>query len=67
LSCVRVERDPLGQRDRAEEGTIRDDVGAGAVMMVLQGICTACDQLGSRDDANGAVTLVLDGLRRRAS
>jgi hypothetical protein len=50
-----------------EEGTIRDDVGAGAVMMVLQGICTACDQLGSRDDADGAVTLVLDGLRRRAS
>ena len=50
-----------------EEGTIRDDVRAGAVMMVLQGICTACDQLGSRDDADGAVTLVLDGLRRRAS
>jgi AcrR family transcriptional regulator len=50
-----------------EEGTIRDDVGAGAVMMVLQGICTGCDQLGSRDDADGAVTLVLDGLRRRAS
>ena len=49
-----------------EEGTIRDDVGAGAVMMVLQGICTACDQLGSRADADGAVTLVLDGLRRRA-
>ena len=51
-----------------EEGTIRDDVGAGAVMMVLQGICTACgDQLGARDDADGAVTLVLDGLRRRAA
>ena len=47
-----------------EEGTIRDDVGAGAVMMVLQGICAACDQLGPRDDADGAVTLVLDGLRR---
>lgn len=51
----------------AAEGTIREDVGAGAVMMVLQGICTACgDQLGSRADADGAVTLVLDGLRRRA-
>ncbi|GAA2875444.1 TetR family transcriptional regulator [Actinoplanes cyaneus] len=50
-----------------EEGTIRDDVGAGAVMMVLQGICTACDEPGSREDADGAVTLLLDGLRRRPS
>jgi AcrR family transcriptional regulator len=50
-----------------EEGTIRDDVGAGAVMMVLQGISTAYDRPGSRDDADGAVTLVLEGLRRRAS
>ena len=31
-----------------EEGTVRDDVGAGAVMMVLQGICAACDHPGSR-------------------
>jgi AcrR family transcriptional regulator len=51
----------------AEEGTIRDDVGAGAVMLVLQGICTACAQPGSRNDADGAVTLAIDGLRRRAS
>lgn len=50
----------------AEDGTLRDDVGAGAVMMVLQGICTACDQPGSRVDADGAVTLVIDGLARRA-
>lgn len=50
-----------------EEGAVRDDVGAGAVMMVLQGICTDCDRPGSRDDADGAVTLVLDGLRSRAS
>ncbi|EXG81873.1 TetR/AcrR family transcriptional regulator [Cryptosporangium arvum] len=49
-----------------EEGTIRDDVGAGAVMMALQGICTACSEPGSRDDADGTVTLVVDGLRRRA-
>jgi AcrR family transcriptional regulator len=49
----------------AEQGTIRDDVGAGTVMMVLNGICTAFDQPGSRPDADGAVTLVLDGLRRR--
>jgi AcrR family transcriptional regulator len=48
-----------------EEGTIRDDVSAGAVMMVLQGVCTVGDEPGFRDDADGAVTLVLDGLRRR--
>ncbi|MCC2307937.1 TetR/AcrR family transcriptional regulator [Cellulomonas chengniuliangii] len=47
-----------------KDGTIRDDVGAGAVMMVLEGICTACAQPGSRDDADGAIALVLDGLRR---
>ena len=46
-----------------EEGTIRDDVGADAVMMILQGICTACDQPGTRDSADGAVTIALDGLR----
>jgi len=50
-----------------DEGSIRDDVGAGAVMMVLQGICAGCDRPGSRADADGAVTLMLDGLRRRAS
>ncbi len=50
-----------------EEGVIRDDVGVGAVMMTLQGICTACGHPGSRADADGTVTLVLDGLRRRAS
>ena len=49
------------------EGTVRDDVGAGAVMTALQGICTTCDQPGSRADADGVVTLVLDGLRPRAS
>ena len=47
-----------------EEGTVRDDVGAGAVPMVLQGICSACGHPGSRGDADGAVTLVLDGLHR---
>ena len=48
-----------------DEGTIRGDVGAGAVMMVLQGICTTCDQPGSRNDADGVVALVVDGLRPR--
>ena len=50
-----------------EEGTIRDDVGAGAVLMVLQGICTACGHPSSRGHADGAVTLLLDGLRRQRS
>ncbi|MEU4623301.1 TetR/AcrR family transcriptional regulator [Actinoplanes sp. NPDC023801] len=49
-----------------EEGSIRDDVGVGAVMMALQGICTACGRPGSRADADGTVTLVLDGLRSPA-
>ncbi|UQU66543.1 TetR/AcrR family transcriptional regulator [Couchioplanes caeruleus] len=50
-----------------QEGTIRDDVGAGAVLMALQGICGACGRPGSRADADGAVTLIVDGLRRRAA
>lgn len=50
-----------------KEGAIRDDIGAGAVMMALQGICTECGHPGSRTDADGTVTLVLDGLRRRPS
>ena len=47
-----------------EEGTVREDVGASAVLMVLHGICAACGRPGSRHDADGAITLVLDGLRR---
>lgn len=47
-----------------EEGTVRDDVSAGAVLLVLQGVSTACGQPGSRADADGAVRLVIDGLRR---
>ena len=46
------------------DGTLRPDVGAGAVLMVLQGICSACGHPSSRGDADGAVTVVLDGLRR---
>jgi AcrR family transcriptional regulator len=48
----------------AEDGAIRDDVGVGAVMMALQGICAAVDHPGCRTDAGGVITLVLDGLRR---
>ncbi|WP_436519907.1 TetR/AcrR family transcriptional regulator [Actinoplanes sp. HUAS TT8] len=47
-------------------GTIRDDVRVGSVMMALHGICAAYDQPGSRADADGVITLVLDGLRRGA-
>ncbi|WP_375424945.1 TetR/AcrR family transcriptional regulator [uncultured Friedmanniella sp.] len=49
-----------------EEGTFRDDASAGAVLMLLQGICTACGDPGSQGDADNAITLVLDGLRREA-
>ncbi|MHA4949447.1 TetR/AcrR family transcriptional regulator [Micromonospora sp. SD19] len=48
----------------AKTGAIRDDVGAGAVMMTLHGICAAYDHPSFRIDADGVVALVLDGLRR---
>ncbi|MEV6825296.1 TetR/AcrR family transcriptional regulator [Amycolatopsis sp. NPDC051102] len=47
-----------------KEGSIRDDVGAGAVMMALHGICAAYDRPGWRTEADGVITLVLAGLRR---
>jgi AcrR family transcriptional regulator len=46
-----------------DDGAVRDDVGVGAVMMALQGICAAYDHPGCEADADGVVTLVLDGLR----
>lgn len=49
----------------ADEGTIRDDVGVGPVMMVLHGICAAYFNPSGPSDADSAVTLVLDGLRHR--
>ncbi len=49
----------------ARAGAIRDDVGAGAVMMALHGICAAHDQP-SRADADGVITLVMAGLRHPA-
>ncbi|MBL7253897.1 TetR/AcrR family transcriptional regulator [Paractinoplanes lichenicola] len=45
-------------------GTIRADVGAGAVMMAVQGICAAYDHPTYQADADGVITLVLAGLRR---
>jgi AcrR family transcriptional regulator len=46
-----------------EEGTVRDDMGVGVIMMALQGIWVACGHPGNRADADRVVTLVLDGLR----
>jgi AcrR family transcriptional regulator len=44
-------------------GAVRDDVGAGAVMMAVHGIGAAHDRPGWRAEADGVITLVLDGLR----
>ncbi len=49
----------------AKDGAVRDDVGAGAVMMALHGIGAAHDRPGWRAEADDVVTLVLDGLLRR--
>lgn len=46
------------------DGAVRDDVGAGAVMMALHGIGAALDRPGWQAEADGVITLVLDGLRR---
>jgi AcrR family transcriptional regulator len=46
------------------DGAVRDDVGAGAVMMALHGIGAAHDRPGWRAEADDVITLVLDGLRR---
>ncbi|THF69210.1 TetR/AcrR family transcriptional regulator [Deinococcus sp. Arct2-2] len=48
-------------------GSVRDDVGAGAVMMALHGIGAARDRPGWRAQADGVITLLLDGLRRPSS
>jgi AcrR family transcriptional regulator len=46
-----------------KDGSVRDDVGAGTVMMALHGIGAAHDRPGWRVEADGVITLVLDGLR----
>ncbi|WP_409490896.1 TetR/AcrR family transcriptional regulator [Amycolatopsis sp. cmx-11-12] len=46
------------------DGTVRDDVGSGTVMMALHGIGAAHDRPDWRAEADGVITLVLDGLRR---
>ena len=57
VHSVRPDRDP-------PVGVIRDDVGAGALMMALHGIGAAHDRPDWRAEADGDITLVLDGLRR---
>ncbi|WP_328648812.1 TetR/AcrR family transcriptional regulator [Amycolatopsis sp. NBC_00348] len=47
-----------------EGGSVRDDVGAGTVMMALHGIGAAHDRPDWRAEADGVITLVLDGLTR---
>jgi AcrR family transcriptional regulator len=44
------------------DGAVRDDVGAGAVMMALHGISAAHDRPDWRAEADGVIALVLDGL-----
>lgn len=46
------------------DGHLRDDVPAGAVMMALHGVGAAHDRPDWRAEADGVITLVLDGLRR---
>jgi AcrR family transcriptional regulator len=48
-------------------GAVRDDVGVGTVMMALHGIGSAHDRPDWRAEADGVITLVLDGLRRSRS
>ncbi|MET0132740.1 MAG: helix-turn-helix domain-containing protein [Kibdelosporangium sp.] len=45
-------------------GAVRADVAAGAVMMALHGIGAAHDRPDWRAEADGVITLVLDGLHR---
>ncbi|MEV4894066.1 hypothetical protein AB0K48_32240, partial [Nonomuraea sp. NPDC055795] len=45
------------------DGTVRDDVNAGAVMMALHGIGAAHDRPHWRTEADDVITLMLDGLR----
>jgi AcrR family transcriptional regulator len=48
--------------DGVKAGVIRDDVPAGAIMMALHGIGAAQDRPEWRAEADGVITLVIDGL-----
>lgn len=47
----------------AAAGTVRKDIGAGALLLALHGIGTSYGQPGWRSDADGMITLLMDGLR----
>ncbi|WP_203821449.1 TetR/AcrR family transcriptional regulator [Paractinoplanes ferrugineus] len=47
----------------AASGSLRDDVGPGAIMMALHGICAAYDQPTFKPDADALITLLLAGLK----
>ncbi|MBE1501849.1 AcrR family transcriptional regulator [Amycolatopsis lexingtonensis] len=49
------------------DGAVREDANAGAVMMALHGIGAAHDRPDWRAEADGLITLVLDGLSRPPS
>ncbi len=51
--------------DGVKAGVVRGDVPAGAVMMALHGIGAANDRPDWRAEADGVITLVIDGLIRR--
>jgi AcrR family transcriptional regulator len=50
--------------DGVSAGVVRDDIPAGAVMMALHGIGVADDRPEWRAEADGIITLVIDGLTR---
>ena len=47
------------------DGTLRDDITAGAVMVALHGVGGARDRPDWRAEADGVVTLLVDGMRSR--
>jgi AcrR family transcriptional regulator len=47
-----------------QEGAIRDDIRAGALMMAMHGISAALDRPDWRNESDELITLLLDGLRR---
>ena len=51
--------------DGVTVGVVRDDVPVGSVMMALHGIGAAHDRPGWRAEADGVVTLAIDGLTLR--
>ena len=46
-----------------EDGTVRNDVSAGAVMVALHGVGGARDRPDWRAEADGVITVLIDGLR----